>query len=778
MRTKNSKKLIAIAIATTIGSGNSMVSMAEDATPDKKANGLAIEEIIVTAQKREQGLQDVPVSVSVMSGDKLDETGIQSMDEFAAYVPNLQINTTAFSTVFIRGLGSDFNYGFEQSVGTYVDGLYMGQQRQIRGLLMDVDAIEVLRGPQGTLYGKNTIAGAINIKTRKPTEVFEGNFAVKGGEFGEQEIQAVVSGPLSDNLLARIAILDGNTDGYVDNRLGQDGGGVDKQNLRGTFVWQANSQLEVVTKLETGDYNTEGMSYELTEFGNIGAAILAADPAAETRADLNSSVGGFGINDFFQNTSSDLMQVTVNYDTESGYSFNSLSGYAGYTGEDSIDFDYSPIEAVYSLDVADYESRSQEFRFMSPTEESYFYIVGAYIEDTKYSRDGSYTLLSFKPRGLPAALKTPGIFEQDTSSWSAFYEGTYAFTESWSTTFGLRYAEESKDAIQGSEYFDLNDNKVCAGFNADGTCIAAAGQTLNSIALNSFGKQHMHDANRKQNNFMPSAKLQYFQSQDAMYYATIGTGIKSGGFNAAEQLGDEDKFEFDEEKSVAFELGAKYQLLDGQLQLNGDLFVTKFDDLQVSTFDGFTFQVTNAAKATTQGLELDATFRATQSILLGGAFSYTDATYDDFENAACTFVQKVEYEAVNGPFTGRNCPQDLSGSTMMYAPEVSSSLWVQHNVKIGADFEITSSLDVNYSDEYNLAQDTDELDRQDAFSKINAHLVLRNLVDEWEVAVIARNLTDELTYVRSTDIPLVENGAHVAATGQPRTLAAQFKMYF
>ena len=230
------------------------------------AQALMLQEITVTAQKRVESLQDVPLSVSVLSGEKLNDTGIANLQDLSAFVPNFTINQTGISTtISIRGISSGINQGFEQSVGTYVDGIHYGRAQLARAPLFDLERVEVLRGPQSILFRKNSVAGAVNITTAKPSDEFESSItALYSPDHGEKDFRFVASGALSETLGARLAILQRTFDGYYENTIsGQDEADSEEQVLRGTLDWQATDNLRATLKLEHASFDVNGRNIEV-----------------------------------------------------------------------------------------------------------------------------------------------------------------------------------------------------------------------------------------------------------------------------------------------------------------------------------------------------------------------------------------------------------------------------------------------------------------------------------------------------------------------------------
>ena len=280
---------------------------------EQGAGGLVLEEIIVTAQKRPETLQDVPISVSVLGANTMTDAGLDKIEDIQHYVPNLQMTESGISTqMYVRGIGTGNNQGFEQSVGQYVDGVYYGRQQLIRAPFFDLERIEVLRGPQGVLFGKNTIAGALNMTTAKPTDEFTGTVSVEGGDFGILDVQAVVSGPFSDSVRGRLAVRSYEEDGYFRNVFrGRDETQRDDFGIRGTLEWDATDDWFLSLKVEKNQFDAVGRSI----------SIIQDDPAVAP----------------FPTAGLDFDQI-----------FTNLFGQPGVVGEPAIDYQRRADAAEYS----------------------------------------------------------------------------------------------------------------------------------------------------------------------------------------------------------------------------------------------------------------------------------------------------------------------------------------------------------------------------------------------------------------------------------------------
>ena len=362
-----------------------------------------LEEVIVTAQHRAQSLQDVPVSVSAIGGDKMIEAGINRMEDLQAYVPNLTVTESGISTdIFIRGIGTGMNQGFEQSVGMYVDGIYYGRAQLARAPFLDLARAEVLRGPQNILHGKNSIAGAVNLHTANPTDVFEGFVSgLYEPNFDERVFDLVLSGPLTDDLGARFSARLRDYGGYVENlTLDRFGPQHDQATYRLKFNWAIDDDTTASLKLEYGKFDSLGRHAEVIRddpstsstflfTGRTEAEILdrtffpplvdvdTDDSVRNNFQDFKSSSNGN-----FSNNETYNMTLDVTWLTDAGNEFKSITGLMAYTYDDLCDCD-STAAPLFKLELAeDYQQFSQELRWVSPVGEPIDYIGGVYLQRT------------------------------------------------------------------------------------------------------------------------------------------------------------------------------------------------------------------------------------------------------------------------------------------------------------------------------------------------------------------------------------------------------------
>lgn len=727
-----------------------------------QSRSTVLDEITVTARKRAESLQDVPISISTISNQKLEDLGLQTLESVTAYIPGVTIGEAVVSTnLFVRGIGSGVNQGFEQSVGVFVDGIYMGRGFQARAPFLDLERIEILKGPQSILFGKNTVAGALNIVTARPTDQFEGKItALYEPDHGEQALSAVLSGPFSDTLSGRLAVRASSLDGYMKNTLsGNDDPREDETVVRGSVRWMPTDNLELNAKYETGRFDVDGrVSQALSLDAPTLVLFQSFDPLADGTFNETRSIGGVGplFAAEFNYAEVDNFVTTIDY-TLGEHTLTSVTGYSGYDYHEVAEGDFSPLDTANQDTVQDFEQWSQEFRVVSPADRQFRYVLGLYYQDAKLDSVVRVDLDLTQLLGAPIIGSRHNTFLQDATTIAAFFEGTWDLTDRLTLNAGFRYSNEEKDVRKQQILAELG-----TGIPDPDTLLGALGWT-----------NHTLTDSRSESQVSLSVSLQFEATDNIMTYLSASTGFKGGGYDEARADGDPDLFEFEEETVVALEAGAKMTLLDGAATLNVAIFNSTFEDLQVSTFEGINFIVGNAAEATTQGIEIDGTWRATDALTLGGALTFLDVEFDSFPGAACYANQTVAEGCVGGT-------QDLAGGKLQFAPEISANLNAEFVTPIGESLQFSTRVDVNYSDDVLLANDNDPdpAQSQSSFTTIDARLALASENGTWAIAVIGRNLTDELIRSWGNDLPIVTNNNYFAHLDRTRNIAVQFNLSF
>lgn len=537
---------------------------------------VVLEEIVVTAQKRAESLQDVPISVSAIQGDKIEEAGVFNMAALADYVPNLHIANAPLNTnIYMRGVGSGNNMGFEQSVGMYIDGVYMGRGRQYRNAFLDLERIEVLRGPQGTLFGRNTVAGAVNITTASPLpgDDTQAEIAISAETEDGLVAEGFISGSLSDQFAARLAFKHRESDGSIDNTfLDRSVPQVEETAFRLTAVWQPSDNLDINFKYSNSDEEQVGAqtstwlyldpgtrdaqvpnrsAFANTAYGIIDAFFPnfaeIADEEFTTFKDegFGNDVTTVGIGRNPDGNEAEVDNFVLDVDYAWGdYTFTAVTGWSEYGFELGIDVDWLPLQFLSQDEDQSYEQFSQELRITSPGGQFFDFVAGAYYDNSELymdrlvQLDGSFDGLFQQATGVNSVLTalTGGvytsnqigrrhIYELESESWALFFQGTFTISDTVRLTLGLRYTEETKDVYSDQILTDDFSGRDTQSFNF----------ILHSIWASQFNTyRYSYTEDRKTDDTIPSVNVQWDVADDHMLYASFSQGFKSGGFTAAD----------------------------------------------------------------------------------------------------------------------------------------------------------------------------------------------------------------------------------------------------
>lgn len=746
----------------------------------------ALEEIVVTARKREESAQDVPISIVALTGEKIRVADLNRLEELQTYVPNLTVTETGIGTnLSIRGIGSGENQGFEQSVGTYVDGIYRGRAQQSRIPFLDLESVEVLRGPQNTLFGMNSIAGALNIGTARPTDTLQARVSgLYEPELSDRKVDGFVSGPLADTLSGRIAFHWRDVDGYTRNlTLGADEAQREERAVRGTLAWAPAVDWDVTLKVEHSTFDTAGRNIEIVDdrpaqagpFAGLDYAqilqLFGQDASvANNVLDYRRSSNG----DESDNEANEFV-LTVDYGGWGDFVLTSVTGWSSYEYGELCDCDFTGANVFKAFFSEDYDQFSQEFRLASPAGRTLDYVAGVFYQANDLAFfdtlrvDANSILVPVIDAlagpgfgSLAANTGTPRTLDQDTDTLAAFAQATWSINDATRFNFGARVSRDEKSARRKLTITDIDGNPLPPETDPWTQALYAG---LFNVT------NHDVSGSRSETSFMPSLGLQWDAGDESMLYASWARGVKSGGFDSRSNNapGNGGTFEFDEEQADAFELGAKMSLAGGAAELSVALFYTEFDDMQISTYDGVLgYNVQNAARSVSQGIELDGRWLVSSDWLLSGSFAWTDFEFKDFQGQ-CWFGRLPDAA------DGINC--DYSGQTNNLIPEYSGALSAAYDNDFGRGWRLSGSLDLLFSDDYLLTPNLDPRLVQDAFVRLNGRISLGTPDGSWEFALVGKNLTDETILNFGNDVPLA--GASFGAPGffafveQPRTVAFQ-----
>ncbi|MBN8848404.1 MULTISPECIES: TonB-dependent receptor [unclassified Sphingomonas] len=714
-------------------------------------------DIVVTAQKREQRLQDVPISMEVVSGQKVADFSAADFKAVQNYVPNMFVQqTNGNDTIYIRGFGSPpQNFSFDQAVSVYMDGVYAGKMRQALNPFFDVARVEVMRGPQGALYGKNTPAGAISVVSAGPTQTFEGavtgtyNFDLKG-----YDLTGYVSGPVTDTLSLRVATRIQDQDGYIKNlATGHEDPENKLQLFRISALWQPSDNFDLSAKLEMSNYERVGGL-------GVSSPVNTAQQPKLTRYAVNTPLGQEG----YTNRSI-LGSVTANLKVGT-HTLTSITGYSWFDGQVTNYFDQqAPSGAivensVYNKYPENFKQFSQEVRLLSPTGGTLEYVVGAYYDTSRYHVDPylgyDFPISAYFPSGLYSMNQT--YFSQQARTLSAFAQATVRPTAGLRLIGSLRYTNTHK---QGDFY---------------GPVLLAGGVYKPSTSASGSISEGLAD---------PSITVQYDVSRNFMIYAVYGRGSKSGGF-VSNTVGTKDAtFIYKPERSRNWEAGFKSTLWDGRATFNVSIYDTKFTNLQTSGYDpnALTYITKNAAAASSKGVEGSLRIAPSKYFDITASAAYQDIKYDNYPGAACLAIQPTSVcdTTVTDPTKPNSfLNNNLAGYRPPYTSKFTGNVSVHGRADI-SDYKLDGTAVIGgRSGYYDSDDQSPTYGYQKGFAKLDLRVQFGPQDDRWHIALIGKNLTNELTTGSAFRLPfpITNTTRAIMFIDPPRNIAVEAGVKF
>ena len=677
---------------------DSSVQTETEAPPPAAQSGLRLENVLVTAQKREEDIQDVTAAITALSEDTLDRLGIQDIDNLQYQVPGL--NFAAFQAqpqITIRGAGSaNLGPGGDSSAAIHVDGTYLSRAGAALAENYDVQRIEVLRGPQGTLYGRNSTAGAINIISNEPTSEMSIKGDVTFGNYQRKRGRAAVNIPLvEDKLMLRVAGAVEQRDGYIDNLY--DGGSLDDADyswIRGQLLYKPTENTDILLKYWT--YSSDETGAIRQEQGGFGPVLplYAGGTPVDTGSDLTVVS-----HDSIDKELVDIDQIALNITSEvNGYILKSITSYIdnSYATQDS-DLDHSEFHLSYGGRTDDSTQTSQEFQIISPADSRLRWLAGAFYFKEKTDSDYDITLSSL----VRQYSSETGKYE--TEAYAAFGEVAYDLTDTLTATIGARYSYEEKYVF--------------------------APRIINYLGTPIPG--NLDPASGDWDSFTPKFVLQYAPRENLMLYASATQGFKSGGFGTSGFASP-----VKPEEVTAYEIGMKSEFPSYNTRLNATVFMQDFKDMQVfrQLAAGFLFE--NAAEASSDGAEIELFVSPAEGLTLNASLSYLDATFDDF--------------VTEDPLAPGVSVQ-LAGNRLPRSPEFTFSTGANYVFDVAGVGTFTPSINYYWQDEvwYTEFNEAHPVAGQGSFGKVDISLLYETEDDTWFLEFFGKNVTDEHTISNS-----------------------------
>lgn len=756
-----------------------------------------LEVIEVTAQKVVQNLQDVPVSATVLKAEQIEAQAISDLSELSAQVPGLKIADSLINTfIYLRGVGSGNNRAFEQSVSVFVDGIYLGRDRQYRTPFLDLARVEVLRGPQGVLLGKNTIAGALNLTTQGASagaEPSAGLWLDWEPEFSRHSLSGFADSGFGDALGARLAFKSSQSDGYLQNQSAQRREPQTAEQIIRLSLHGQTDQLDARLKLEHTDVTMAGNPVQIIYWQPL--SVLSGQLRSSLPLDFDQSANRRKSNDQqvtaeLRDTQTELATLQLERDF-SGTVLTSVTGYSAYQTLETRDGDITPLPFIGLADQHDFRQFSQELRMHSTGDRSLHWIGGFYYlssdllvdywADVKVSpieplldqllqrtparwaepeAPADLTLWQLGVR--PADANRTVRFDQATDVWSAYLQAQWQLQPRLQLVPGLRYSYEKKTAQRAGIIAAYHSRQLPQAMAA-GTDARITARLLNVVT-----PQRLYQGEITELDLMPSLKLLFAQTPDLLWYLSAERGFKAGGVNAAAEATDASQ-QFAKEQADGLEAGMKTDLLSQQLRLNLAAFYTRFTDLQVTSWNGQGFDVGNAAASVSHGLELEAQWHWAPAWRMSASVAYLQSRYRDYQNGPCTVQYIARY--------GAGIPCDLTGRTTPYAPRWSSAWRLSYIRPAISGTELHNELQLSYSTGYFVDADLDPVMRQPASLILDLRLALVAGDGQWQLALAGKNLTNQKVLLAGQDVPLL-SGAYAGVISEPRHVLLQLNYRF
>ena len=728
---------------------------------EKETSGGGLEEIVVTARKREENLQSAPLSVAAIGGDTLEKAGIDEFSEIASRVPGFTFNPDNVSepNIFLRGIGTDIESAASNpAIGFFLNDVYLSRAQGTAIELFDLERVEIVRGPQGTLYGKNVVGGAINFITRKPTDEFRAGAEAGFGNYGSFEVKANVAGGLGDGLSGSIAASARHHDGYARNTFtGNNVEDLDAYGVMAQLRYQPDDRLDI---LLTGD---------LTRRRGGGKWVDIQTPSDHNIPFVNPERRR-GPNNIDGKQDADLggVHLSANYDTGAGTitsvtayregKFASVNNDAGsfidftkmiYGADGRIDFgaiDHSLFNDDYYINDKDETAKSfsQDLRFRSDFDGPFNLLAGLYYQHESVDRTeiADYIFVEFYAQGKEIAETR---LKSDT--WAAFAEGTFDITDTLGVTAGIRY---TKDRKRFSVYRETIGDFLGAEFEDEN---------------GNFTRAFSASSKQSWDAWTPSVNLHWQPAKDVYVYGLVSKGYKSGGWNGENATNPgEARLAYDPEYAWNYELGTKTTWLDNRLRFNVTGFWTEYKYLQTQQFVIFDPNlpadnvISNAGKARVKGIELETALAPVDGVTLFANYTYMDAKI-----TGDLISTELQYDP--SCFCSVPVPTNLKGNRLRRSPKNSFSVGGDVTVPVSSRINAFVRADYNWTDDFFFDNENSPRTRQKSVGVLNGSIGIATEDDKWELRLWAKNLTNELYESGKSDVI----GSVLVSYNPPRT---------
>ncbi|MES2883563.1 MAG: TonB-dependent receptor [Pseudomonadota bacterium] len=789
------------AAQTTSTLANDPLSSSEGSTlPGGRPQEL--EQVTVTATKVATTLEKVPASLTSLSEEFMRERAVNGFQEASDYAANVTMNVSGSAGQFvIRGLGTpDTNLGFDPSVGTVIDGVYYGRANFLAAFFNDVDRFEILRGPQGTLFGKNSTAGVFNVNTNKPGKTFGFEGEVLNRGYGDFTVKPVLNLPVNEDFGLRLSgsFKNGDRNTLYNTELmrPEENEEINSLRLRSRYATQQGVVLDF-TALRSR-YTQNNSNFQLTEISQeLENAIRLYDPDYDDNFDRRRVSTDFPSAEKATVTSyaMTLESPLPSFGMLNNFRVTAITAYAESVADArNIDADFTPIPFISDqlIEPSVYRQVSEEIRFTGSGKDLFGYghgvnfIAGIYLARASYGASDLFSLESLsgaaayctasRPEGPPNCNRNipPGLggigttvamplaevlpllaatglsnqnvqtrLSQNEQTFAGFGQFEYSFLPKWALIGGVRYG----------------------AFNKQGLLSAQATSPIIEFIANS--ENHSTRISREEGDYSPKGGLRFSPSRSVSHYFTFARGYKNGGFNGLPLRSTEN--EYGPERATSYEFGTKTRLYKGRMRISGSAFFSNFNNLQVSTFLGNRFLVLNAGEAVSRGGEIDFQWlpEALPFLMFRSSVGYADARYKNYPNGPCYADAPSDCQQ-----------QDLSGKRLPYAPRWTAAVAPNLFFPLGNGLIGTLGLDWVFRSARYLDIDIDERKKQDATNLYNAFFIINDQSRKWAVNLGIRNITDTRYYDQKLGQPLAPGNFASSGINEPRLFTQSISYSF
>lgn len=716
---KNLERTVAAAVLALTGINGTLAQTSSETT-----GAFAIEEVVVTATKREESMQDIPIAMSVVTSEDMDRQGLTNIQDLQYAIPNLAMNvvTPYASWINLRGIPSNpngvFNSGSSPGLGVYVDGVVFARQTGFNQELANIERVEVLRGPQGTLFGQNTNLGVISYTTRKPGNELEGKIKASAGSFSSKKYSGYVSGPIIEDVLSvGVSLFGVDSEGADESGYDNDAAyNEDRKGGRIQLSYTPSSQLAIDINADylkdTGSGITRPDITKVTPGGTVfGALAFSAAPSVETmtidqivvpgkrtvstRSDENKS-----------KRNNKGLDITVSYELDNGITLKSITAQKDYDARLEYELSGTALRILPNFQEENNSQFTQELQILSSSEDAVRYVAGLFYLDNESTNEQALTIGEHAYFILPPGSTTWVDAEVETKSVAIFGNITADLGESTNGFIGVRYSEVTKDIILEQE-----DNLFIFGL-AD---VPRTEQKYDDDFVSwTAGLNHAVKMDHSEINF----------------YGKVSQGYKEGGFTVRTLTNSEigpdplnPDFDFGREDVLSYELGMKGTFFDRQLRVNLAAFYLDYSDIQTTVFDDNNIgSIRNGPEAVSEGFEADVTWIVSDYVRFTSAVGFSDATYKDFENCSATV--------------------DCSGNRVAGSNKWTANMGVDYNYPLVDSWSLMGGVDLSYrSGRFASAQNTQGATPEHFF--VNAQIGVSSDEQGLDILLIVKNLLDD-----------------------------------